>query len=145
LWLLHEYRILRTLQKLRATLLVVSRPAPNAVAQTIGRSIEGKHVGASIRVTPENAAQQFGTLRATAGSSRLHLASFRGFSPRGRAAGGLPRGVGAGDRDRLHAQEADGRHGRLEPNEPGAGNEFLSEIVSSVVPKEYIPGVERGV
>jgi elongation factor G len=34
---------------------------------------------------------------------------------------------------------------RLEPNEPGAGNEFLSEIVGGVVPKEYIPGVEKGV
>jgi elongation factor G len=33
----------------------------------------------------------------------------------------------------------------LEPNEPGAGNEFLSEIVGGVVPKEYIPGVEKGV
>ena len=34
---------------------------------------------------------------------------------------------------------------RLEPNEPGAGNEFESEIVGGVVPKEYIPGVEKGV
>jgi elongation factor G len=34
---------------------------------------------------------------------------------------------------------------RLEPNEPGAGNEFLSEIVGGAVPKEYIPGVEKGV
>jgi elongation factor G len=34
---------------------------------------------------------------------------------------------------------------RLEPNEPGTGNEFLSEIVGGVVPKEYIPGVEKGV
>jgi elongation factor G len=31
------------------------------------------------------------------------------------------------------------------PNEPSAGNEFLSEIVGGVVPKEYIPGVEKGV
>jgi elongation factor G len=34
---------------------------------------------------------------------------------------------------------------RLEPNEPGTGNEFDSEIVGGVVPKEYIPGVEKGV
>jgi elongation factor G len=34
---------------------------------------------------------------------------------------------------------------RLEPNETGKGNEFESEIVGGVVPKEYIPGVEKGV
>jgi elongation factor G len=34
---------------------------------------------------------------------------------------------------------------RLEPNEPGKGNEFESEIVGGVVPKEYVPGVEKGV
>jgi len=34
---------------------------------------------------------------------------------------------------------------RLEPNEAGQGNEFESEIVGGVVPKEYIPGVEKGV
>jgi elongation factor G len=34
---------------------------------------------------------------------------------------------------------------RLEPNEPGKGNEFESEIVGGSVPKEYIPGVEKGV
>ncbi|HWV82021.1 MAG TPA: elongation factor G [Hyphomicrobiaceae bacterium] len=34
---------------------------------------------------------------------------------------------------------------RLEPQEPGAGNEFASEIVGGTVPKEYIPGVEKGV
>jgi elongation factor G len=33
---------------------------------------------------------------------------------------------------------------RLEPNEAGKGNEFVSEIVGGVVPKEYIPGVEKG-
>jgi elongation factor G len=33
----------------------------------------------------------------------------------------------------------------LEPNEPGKGNEFESEIVGGVVPREYIPGVEKGV
>jgi len=34
---------------------------------------------------------------------------------------------------------------RLEPNEPGKGNVFASEIVGGVVPKEFIPGVEKGV
>src|SRR5499426_2689416 len=34
---------------------------------------------------------------------------------------------------------------RLEPNAPGKGNEFESEIVGGVVPKEYIPGVEKGI
>jgi elongation factor G len=34
---------------------------------------------------------------------------------------------------------------RLEPNEPGKGNEFESEIVGGVVPKEFIPGVEKGI
>jgi elongation factor G len=34
---------------------------------------------------------------------------------------------------------------RLEPNAPGTGNEFETEIVGGVVPKEYIPGVEKGI
>ncbi len=34
---------------------------------------------------------------------------------------------------------------RLEPNEPGKGNVFTSEIVGGVVPKEFIPGVEKGI
>jgi elongation factor G len=34
---------------------------------------------------------------------------------------------------------------RLEPNEPGKGNVFESQIVGGAVPKEYIPGVEKGV
>jgi elongation factor G len=34
---------------------------------------------------------------------------------------------------------------RLEPNEIGKGNEFASEIIGGSVPKEYIPGVEKGV
>jgi elongation factor G len=34
---------------------------------------------------------------------------------------------------------------RIEPNETGKGNEFASEIVGGVVPKEFIPGVEKGV
>jgi elongation factor G len=33
----------------------------------------------------------------------------------------------------------------FEPNEPGAGFEFESKIVGGNVPKEYIPGVQKGV
>jgi elongation factor G len=33
----------------------------------------------------------------------------------------------------------------LEPNEIGKGNEFDSEVVGGTVPKEFIPGVEKGV
>ena len=32
----------------------------------------------------------------------------------------------------------------FEPNEPGAGYEFVNEIVGGAIPKEYIPGVEKG-
>ncbi len=32
----------------------------------------------------------------------------------------------------------------FEPNEPGKGYEFENEIVGGAVPKEYIPGVEKG-
>jgi elongation factor G len=32
----------------------------------------------------------------------------------------------------------------FEPNEPGAGYEFINEIVGGAIPKEYIPGVEKG-
>ncbi len=33
---------------------------------------------------------------------------------------------------------------KIEPNEVGGGNAFGSEIVGGAVPKEYIPGVEKG-
>ena len=33
----------------------------------------------------------------------------------------------------------------VEPNEPGKGYEFESRIVGGAVPKEYIPGVEKGI
>jgi elongation factor G len=34
---------------------------------------------------------------------------------------------------------------KLEPNETGKGNEFTTSIIGGTVPKEYIPGVEKGV
>ena len=34
---------------------------------------------------------------------------------------------------------------RIEPKEPGFGYEFASEVVGGVVPKEYIPAVDKGV
>ena len=34
---------------------------------------------------------------------------------------------------------------RIEPQEPGAGFEFVNEIVGGVVPREYIPAVEKGI
>ncbi len=33
----------------------------------------------------------------------------------------------------------------MEPLEPGSGREFVSEIVGGSVPKEYVPGVEKGI
>jgi elongation factor G len=34
---------------------------------------------------------------------------------------------------------------RIEPQEPGSGYAFVNEIVGGVVPKEYIPAVDKGV
>jgi elongation factor G len=34
---------------------------------------------------------------------------------------------------------------RIEPNEAGAGYEFIDEIKGGVIPKEYIPAVDKGV
>lgn len=34
---------------------------------------------------------------------------------------------------------------RLEPNEPGAGFEFINKIVGGVIPREYVPAVGKGV
>jgi elongation factor G len=34
---------------------------------------------------------------------------------------------------------------RVEPKEPGTGYEFVNEIVGGVIPKEYIPAVDKGI
>jgi elongation factor G len=34
---------------------------------------------------------------------------------------------------------------RLEPNEPGKGNVFVNAIVGGVVPREFIPAIEKGI
>jgi elongation factor G len=34
---------------------------------------------------------------------------------------------------------------RIEPREPGAGFEFINKIVGGVIPKEYIPAVQKGI
>ncbi|MBE8220170.1 MAG: elongation factor G, partial [Alphaproteobacteria bacterium] len=33
----------------------------------------------------------------------------------------------------------------IEPQEPGAGYEFINQIVGGAIPREYIPGVEKGI
>ena len=34
---------------------------------------------------------------------------------------------------------------KLEPNDVGKGNEFVAAVIGGTVPKEYIPGVEKGI
>jgi len=49
----------------------------------------------------------------------------------------------------VHQSGGRGQYGhcwlRLEPNEPGAGFEFESEIKGGAIPREYIPAIQKGV
>ncbi len=55
------------------------------------------------------------------------------------------------EQEHKYAKQTGGRgqyghvHIRLEPREPGAGFEFADEIKGGVVPREYIPAVEKGI
>ena len=56
-----------------------------------------------------------------------------------------------GRRDRLHPQEADRRRRPVRPRQDalraaaaGSGFEFENAVVGGTVPKEYVPGVEKG-
>ncbi len=50
-----------------------------------------------------------------------------------------------------YAKQSGGRgqyghvHIKLEPKEPGSGYEFINEISGGVIPKEYIPAVDKGI
>ena len=69
-----------------------------------------------------------------------------------RAAGRLSRDADQEGRDRLHAQKADRRFGPVRARARSSssrcprasGFEFENDIVGGSVPKEYIPGVEKG-
>lgn len=57
---------------------------------------------------------------------------------------------GKAEKQGRHKKQSGGRgqfgdvHLRIEPNERGAGFEFLDEIVGGVVPNKFIPAVEKG-
>ncbi|GAA8008174.1 elongation factor G [Helicobacter pylori] len=55
------------------------------------------------------------------------------------------------DKEHKYAKQSGGRgqYGhvfiKLEPKEPGSGYEFVNEISGGVIPKEYIPAVDKGI
>ena len=58
---------------------------------------------------------------------------------------------GAGEAEGKYIKQSGGRgqYGhvvlRVEPSEPGMGLEFVNKIVGGIIPREYIPAVEKGV
>ena len=93
--------------------------------------------------------------RAAPGNHRRpHEARVRRRGQRRQAAGGLPRND---PQDRSKTSKASsssqsggkGQYGhvvlKIEPQEPGKGFEFVDAIKGGVVPREYIPAVEKGV
>jgi elongation factor G len=85
-------------------------------------------------------------------SGRPHEARVQGRSEYRSAAGGLPRNDHQDRRYRLHPQEAVGWFGPVRPRQdhrsspkPIRGFVFESTVVGGNVPKEYIPGVEKGI
>jgi elongation factor G len=95
------------------------------------------------------------------GMGELHLEIIvdrmkREFERRGQrrqAAGGLPRDHPQGGDDVegkfVRQSGGTGQYGhvvlKLEPHEPGKGFEFVDAIKGGVVPREFIPAVEKGI
>jgi elongation factor G len=89
----------------------------------------------------------------TSKSRRPHEARIRRGSQRRQAAGCLPRNHPQdGEGRRRQVRQAVGRSRpvrsrglTLEPNEPGKGFEFVDAIKGGVIPREYIPAVDKGI
>ena len=84
---------------------------------------------------------------------RPHAARVQGRGQYRCAAGGLPRGDHPHGRARLHPQEAVGWFGPVRPHQvhassrtkPARASSSSSQVVGGNVPKEYVPGVQKGV
>ena len=59
------------------------------------------------------------------------------------------RGIGEAEAKYIKQSGGRGQYGhvvlRAEPSEPGVGLEFVNKIVGGIIPREYIPAVEKGV
>ena len=83
---------------------------------------------------------------------RPHEARVQGRGERRQAAGRLSRDHrGKVESEGKFVRQSGGRgqYGhvwlKLEPNEPGKGNEFVNGIVGGTVPREFIPAIEKGI